>query len=180
MATIRRIATEELRPRDVAFLRELFDAAWPDPSDRFAETDWEHAMTGLHFLVFDGDRIVSAASVARRLLETNGRGLATGYVEAVATHPDFERRGLATAVMREVGDYIDGEFELGALGTGIPSFYERLGWVVWGGPTFVRTHQGLVRTPEDDGAVLVRLTPRSPKLDVTAPISCEWRSGDVW
>ena len=36
------------------------------------------------------------------------------------------------------------------------------------------------RTPEEDGFVLVRLTPTSPDLDLSAPISCEWRPGDVW
>jgi aminoglycoside 2'-N-acetyltransferase I len=44
----------------------------------------------------------------------------------------------------------------------------------------VRTERGLVRTPEDDGNVLVRPTPTSPPLDLAAPISCEWRRGDVW
>ena len=59
-------------------------------------------------------------------------------------------------------------------------FYERLGWRRWAGPTYVRTDAGLVRTAEDDGNVLVRLTPASPDLDLSAPLSCEWRSGDVW
>jgi aminoglycoside 2'-N-acetyltransferase I len=35
-------------------------------------------------------------------------------------------------------------------------------------------------TPEEDGAVLVRFTPSSPPLDVSGPISCDWRRGDVW
>jgi hypothetical protein len=38
----------------------------------------------------------------------------------------------------------------------------------------------LVRTAEEDGNVLVRLTPTSPELDLSAPISCDWRPGDVW
>jgi aminoglycoside 2'-N-acetyltransferase I len=82
--------------------------------------------------------------------------------------------------MREVNEYIDETFQLGALGTGRVAFYERLGWVVWKGPTFVRTGSGLVRTAEEDGQVLVRLTPASPQLDLAAPISCDWRPGDVW
>ncbi len=82
--------------------------------------------------------------------------------------------------MREVDEYIDQTFQLGALGTGSFAFYERLGWVVWNGPTFVRTNSGVIRTGEEDGNVLVRLTPTSPKLDLSAPISCDWRSGDVW
>ncbi len=82
--------------------------------------------------------------------------------------------------MREVGEHIDRTFPLGALATGSLAFYERLGWVAWKGPTLVRTGSGLVRTEEEDGHVLVRLTPGSPELDLSAPISCDWRSGDVW
>jgi len=44
----------------------------------------------------------------------------------------------------------------------------------------VRTRDGLVRTPEEDGFILVLRTPSSPDIDLTAPISCEWRPGDVW
>jgi hypothetical protein len=80
----------------------------------------------------------------------------------------------------KVGEYLDKTYELGALDTGSPNFYERLGWIVWPGPTSVRTEQGVIRTPEEDGNVLVRLTPMSPDFDLTAPISCEWRRGDVW
>ncbi|HEX6262231.1 MAG TPA: aminoglycoside 2'-N-acetyltransferase, partial [Actinomycetota bacterium] len=75
--------------------------------------------------------------------------------------------------------HIAARYQLGALG-GDPAFYVPLGWRVWEGPTFVRTEEGLVRTPEEDGSVLVRPTPSTPALDLTAPISCEWRRGEVW
>ena len=106
--------------------------------------------------------------------------LRTGYVEAVATRPDAERKGHGSAVMRDVNEIIRAGFELGALGTGRVEFYRRLGWESWRGPTWVRTADGLVRTPDEDGAVMVLRTPRSPALDLDASISCEWRPGDVW
>ncbi len=120
------------------------------------------------------------ASVVERELHTSGHRLATGYVEAVATSPAHRRRGYGSAVVREADEYIDQTFRLGALGTGRFAFFQRLGWVVWRGPTFVRTDTGLVRTAEEDGYVLVRLTPTTPELDLSAPISCDWRPGDVW
>ena len=115
-----------------------------------------------------------------RELHAGDRRLVTGYVEAVATSPERRRRGLASAVMSEAGDHIDRTFALGALDTGTQPFYERLGWTVWEGPTFVRTGSGPVRTAEEDGQIMVRLTPTSPELDFAAPISCDWRPGDVW
>ena len=82
--------------------------------------------------------------------------------------------------MRLVTAYIEGTFELGALGTGSHHFYERLGWLTWAGPAFVRTPEGLRRTPDDEGYILVLRTPTSPPFELTEPISCDWRPGDVW
>lgn len=180
MMFVRRLLTGELTPNEVASLRALFDAAWPDEGDEFTEDDFAHTIGGVHYLVETMGAIVSHASVVERELHTGGHRLATGYVEGVATLPAFRRRGYSTAIMEQVGEHIDRTFRLGALGTGLHAFYQRLGWIVWKGPTSVRTDRGLVPTPEEDGYVLVRLTPTSPPLDVSAPISCDWRPGDVW
>jgi aminoglycoside 2'-N-acetyltransferase I len=177
MAGVRAVTSAGLRPAEVAALRHLFDTAW---EMRFTPEDWDHAFGGVHFLVEEDGAIVAHASIVPRELWTADRSLATGYVEAVAVRPDRQGLGHGTAVMREVTDHIDATYELGALDTGSHAFYERLGWVVWKGPTFVRADGGLFPTPEEDGNVLIRLTPRSPLLDLSAPISCEWRPGDVW
>ena len=161
-------------------LGDLFRAAWKGQSDGFTDEDWDHAVGGLHFLLEEDETIVAHASVVERELHTGGHRLATGYVEAVATWPSHQRRGHGSALMREVGEYVDETFELGALDTGSSAFYERLGWVVWQGPTFVRMDSGLLRTADEDGQVLVRLTPTSPELDLSAPISCDWRPGGGW
>jgi aminoglycoside 2'-N-acetyltransferase I len=180
MAIVRRVASDALSPDEVAVLREMLRAAFEgDPDGEFTDEDWDHATGGVHFILEEDGAIAAHASVVERELHTGGHRLATGYVEVMAVRPDLQRRGLGSTVMREVGEYIDRTFQLGALG-GEPPFYERLGWVVWEGPTFVRTESGLVRTPEEDGFVLVRLTPTSPELELSAPISCEWRPGDVW
>jgi aminoglycoside 2'-N-acetyltransferase I len=180
LMVIRRLGSDQLSSQQVAALRELFLAAWDDGSEEFTDEDWDHAVGGIHFILEAAGAIVAHASVVERELHTNGHRLTTGYVEAVATSPMHQRQGHGSAVMREVDDHIDRSFELGALGTGSTAFYERLGWVAWKGPTFVRADSGLVRTEEEDGLVLVRLTPSSPKLDLWAPISCDWRPGDVW
>jgi aminoglycoside 2'-N-acetyltransferase I len=180
VAIVRRLASPELLAEQLSELRDLFDSAWEKDPERFADEDWDHAVGGLHFILEVGGEIVAHASVVERELHANGHRLATGYVEAVATWPIHQRLGYGTVLMREVDEYIDQTFQLGALGTSSFAFYERLGWVVWKGPTLVRTDSGLIRTVEDDGYVLVRLTPASPELDLFAPISCDWRPGDVW
>jgi aminoglycoside 2'-N-acetyltransferase I len=175
---IRALPTEDLTREERIAVRELLAGAWED--EAFTEEDWHHAVGGVHFLMEDAGELVAHASVVERELHTQGHRLRTGYVEAVATRAQHRGRGLGTALMKEVTGYVDREFELGGLATGRTAFYERLGWVVWPGPTFVRTDRGPVRTEEDDGGVMVRLTPSSPVLDLTAPICCDWRPGDVW
>jgi aminoglycoside 2'-N-acetyltransferase I len=177
---IRLVRSDALRPDEVVALRELFDEAWSDDVEGFTDQDWSHAVGGMHVIVEAHGRVVGHASVVQRELHTAGQRLRTGYVEAVATRPNHQRRGLGSLVIGEVGELIDRTYRLGALATGVVGFYERLGWVVWEGPTFVRTEAGLLRTAEEDGNVLVRLTPTSPELDLSAPISCEWRPGDAW
>lgn len=83
--------------------------------------------------------------------------------------------------MAVVGDVIRERFELGALGTGSQHFYERLGWQAWQGPAFVRTADGDVRTPDEEGFILWLRTPSTPpEITGSEPLSCEWRPGDVW
>ena len=151
-----------------------------DDEERFTEEDWQHAIGGTHFLLEIDGEIVTHASVVEREIHVGGRPLRTGYVEAVATAPKREGEGFGSMVMTDVTGFIRGSFELGMLGTGRHHFYERLGWVVWAGPAFVRTTDGLRRTPDEEGDLLVLRTPTTPAIDDHAPISCDWRPGDVW
>lgn len=151
-----------------------------DEEERFTEDDWDHAVGGVHFVLAVEGRVIAHASVVERELHVDGRPLRTGYVEAVAVTPERQGAGFGSMVMSDVSTYIRESFELGALGTGRQRFYERLGWRAWAGPTSVRTADGIRRTPDEDGLILVLTTPTSPQLDPAAPISCDFRPGDVW
>lgn len=145
----------------------------------FDPEDWEHALGGMHFAVVEGGEPISHASVVERTLWIGGLPHRTGYVEAVATEPARQGQGYGTAVMREAGEWIRREYELGCLGTGEHSFYERLGWERWLGPSAVRHPDGTeAPTPDDDGGLMVLRV--GAELDLQAPIACEPRSGDDW
>jgi aminoglycoside 2'-N-acetyltransferase I len=178
---LRRAATDELTATEVEAVRRLLWAAFDDPEEGMTEDDWAHALGGVHVLLELDGEIAGHASVVERELRVDDRPFRTGYVEAVAIDPRFQRRGLGASLMREVGLVIEEGFELGALGTGSPEFDERLGWLRWLGPTWVRTEQGPRRTAEEDGGIFVLPTATTPSdLDRTASISCDWRPGDVW
>jgi aminoglycoside 2'-N-acetyltransferase I len=178
---LRRLSTDGLTATEVARIRALMEVAFgSDEEERFTEDDWGHALGGVHFVLDLDGEIITHASVVERVIEVDGLPFRTGYVEAVATQPDREGLGFGSRVMTDVTDYIRGRFELGALGTGRHSFYERLGWQRWSGPSGLRTDDGVRPTPDDDGYIMVLPTPANPALDLAAPISCEWRPGDVW
>lgn len=175
---VRRVHSAELTPTQMEVLRGLFAAAWSGGD--FGETDWQHTQGGIHVLVEDDGEIRSHAAVVERDIEAAGHLLDAGYVEGVATWPEYERRGYGSAAMREAARIIDERYEIGALSTGEHGFYSRLGWRRWRGSTFVREPDGVARTPDEDGSIYVRTTSRTPPLDLTAEIVCDWREGDVW
>ena len=179
MTLLRSVATAGLRPEELAAVRRMVFGAF---GERFGEHDWDHCLGGTHVLAVEDGEILAHGAVVPRTLAAGERTLRTGYVEAVATRADRRGRGMATLVMREVGRVVERAYELGALsdGTRIPGFYQRLGWETWRGPTFVAAPDGRERTADDDGSVLVLRTPASGELDPGAPLTCDWRAGDVW
>jgi aminoglycoside 2'-N-acetyltransferase I len=82
--------------------------------------------------------------------------------------------------MKAVAEIVQRDFELGALATGRQSFYARLGWELWRGPTSVRSARGPRRTPEEDGTVMFLRTRTTRDLDGTAVLMCDERAGDDW
>ncbi|MDI1463574.1 GNAT family N-acetyltransferase [Catellatospora sp. KI3] len=176
--TLRRAATADLSPGELAELRHLLDHAYPDGFD---DHDWQHALGGTHVLGRLGGDLVAHAAVRPRTLWLDGTPRHTGYVEAVAVVAPLRGQGLGTALMAEVADVIAADYELGGLcasAKAIP-LYRRLGWREWPGPSHVRTDHGPVPTPEEDGAVFVLLPTGLDAVPGTG-LGCDWRTGDVW
>ena len=177
MPDTRVLTTDEAPAGLLAEIRGLLDRAF---GDGFTDEDWEHACGGQHVVVTEGGVVVAHAAVVPRELHVAGRPFRTGYIEGVGTEPGRQRAGLGSLASAQAGDLVRAGFELGALSTGRPAFYEHLGWERWRGPTYVRRGNATVRTPgEDDGVLVLRFGP-SADVDLTAPLSCEARTGDDW
>ena len=123
----------------------------------------ERRVPSLH--LFDRRGVVLAGHVAlceqdMRVGEAAIRG---AYVEDVATHPAMLGRGIASRLLRAAVDVAcrDG-CDIGALGTGIPGFYERLGWRRWTGPATYLSSQGEITT--DAGTMVLPITQRGAEL----------------
>ena len=174
---VRTVHTADLDQPTLEAARALLDHAFEgDMSD----DDWEHALGGVHALLWDGDELVGHASVVQRRLLHGGRALRTGYVEGVGVRADRRRRGYGGALMQALEQVIRGAYELGALSASKEAmeFYAGRGWQQWRGPTSVLTPTGTSRTEDDDGGVYV--LPLAVPLDLDGELTCDWRDGDVW
>jgi aminoglycoside 2'-N-acetyltransferase I len=171
---IRTAHTGELDAATLAAARALLEDVF---EGELTAEDWEHCLGGMHALAWEDGELVGHASVIQRRLLHGGRALRTGYVECVGVRADRRRRGIAGALMASLEDVIRGAYELGALGATDMArpFYASRGWRVWEGPLAALTPDGIVATPDEQGAVLVL-----GELDVTGTLTCDWRDGEVW
>jgi aminoglycoside 2'-N-acetyltransferase I len=132
-----------------------------------------------HVLGYCNGRLVSHALWVTRYLQPAALPiLRTAYVEAVATDPSYGRRGFAAAIMKRLVDEIH-DYDLAALSPFSVDYYARLGWEQWRGPLSIRTNEGLLSSPADEEVMIFRL-PQTPALDLSAPLSAEWREGELW
>ena len=131
-----------------------------------------------HVLARLDGRLVGHACWVTRWLQPDGLPLLrTAYVEAVAVHPDHQRRGIGGHVMHQLAAQVQ-DYDLVALSPAVKPFYMRLGWEPWAGPTAIRTDACSLPTPDEE--IMILRTRRTPPLDLNARISAEWREGELW
>lgn len=177
MTELRLAHTAQLVRSDLRATRALLDLV---VDGDMPDQDWEHAIGGMHALVWDGRRLIAHGSVVQRRLLHGGRALRAGYVEGVGVHPDRRGEGHAGQVMAALEAIIRRGYDLGALSSSEMAigFYAARGWLPWRGPSAVLAPDGLRRTPEDDDGIFV--LPGEVALDLDGELACDWRDGDVW
>ena len=173
--TFRVVAGKDLTPQERKAVVALCDLAYEEDFGVIIG----QFVDPVHVLGFLDKQLVSHALWITRYLQPEGLLLLrTAYVEAVATHPDFQHRGFASEIMRKVVEEIQ-DFDIAGLAPFSVDYYTRLGWELWCGAMFERTESGLVASPPEERVMIYRL-PKTPALDLDAAISVEWRVGEVW
>lgn len=145
---------------------------------------FEHHPDGTHVLARDSRGVlVSYGAFVERWLQPEGLPpLRTAYIEALATHPDHRRQGLASAVLARLVGRIEeeGDWSLAGLSPAVEEFYERRGWEKWCGPLGIRMDGRIEPSPPDEELMILRLPSTPADLDLHRPISAEWRVDELW
>lgn len=112
---------------------DLLDICFATPREYFidqTEHDATYRFGQTRFIEIDG-RVVSHVRVFDRRMLVRGVALPVGGVGSVATHPDYQGHGLATALLLDSIERMErAGYALSFLWTGLAPFYERLGWRV--------------------------------------------------
>ena len=172
--TIAQITSENLTPGQYQAVLSLCNRAYAEDLDALFQTFG----SATHLLGWLGTTLVTHLMwVTRYLAPVGMQPLETAYIEMVATDPGYQGRGYATALLEQVPAGV-AAYDLAALCPAVDGVYKRLGWRYWRGDLYIRREGGLVPTPEE--RIMVLELPRTPPLDYDAPLSAEWREGEVW
>lgn len=153
----------------------LCDAAYAEPTQAY----FRDIGPGEHLLGWNDHRLVTHLMwVPRSLVIDRGRPLRTAYIEMVATLPECQGQRLASQLLTELPSHLAG-CEIAALSPATEGIYRRHGWRKWEGPLFHRLDGHVIPDPEEQ--VMILELPGTPRVtDWRAPISVEWRPGEIW
>ncbi len=130
-----------LRDGEHELLLDLLEAAF-DERKQFVRYFHADSLVGANdsWIALDGARIVGSTQIFEKSIRLNGQVASIGGIGSVATHPQFERRGIATELLRHaVRDMESRGHALSLLFAARISFYERLDWVQISRPTWTLT-----------------------------------------
>lgn len=126
-----RIVYRTLRPEERSAFVDLMEIAFGERVlfERYLDHDPRLGPDDT-FVAVKGSRLVASVQLfTRTILAPNGAQLLLGGIGSVATHPDYERRGIATHLLGEVRrEMRRRRMPLSLLFAARIPFYERLGW----------------------------------------------------
>lgn len=141
----------EIPPLLAAQLRSYTRIQWPGlNTDTTLWPKMPEPNPSYHFLLTDGDLLVSHASTRTRLITHNNTPYRITGLSTVFTYPDYRGQGLGEQIIRAATDdiHFTGNSDLAMLfcGDRVKPLYERLGWthlptarIAYGDPPTLKT-----------------------------------------
>ncbi len=138
------LAIRTMRAEEREGFLDLLEVAF-DERDAVAAYLDAHSLLGADdtWLTLDGAQPVSSLQIFEKQIRLRNQVVKIGGIGSVATHPDYEHRGIATRLLeRAIEEMRSRGYLLSLLFTGRTSFYERLDWVKIPRPTWSLTRSG--------------------------------------
>ena len=130
-------------PEIIKLLQLCFDEAAPGFFAAQTEHDSTFRLRHARVAVLDG-RVAGYVRIFARRMRVAGAVVRVGGIGSVATHPDAQHRGIATALLEDaIAQMQRGQMAVSFLFTGIPGFYERLGYRIARQPVITVARQAL-------------------------------------
>lgn len=167
--------TFQLSATERTTLKALLDLVYDGD---FSPEDWDHALGGLHTLVWHEGQMIGQAAVVQRAVLVGSQPFRAGYVEAMGVHPAWQRQGIGRQLMQHLNEQLERGYDFGLLSPsdeGRP-LYAKTGWMDWPGELRCFTPTGVTVTPGEE----VMVYQAGSTVQLWQPLTCDYRSGDVW
>ncbi|MBA3870683.1 MAG: GNAT family N-acetyltransferase [Anaerolineae bacterium] len=133
----------------------------------------------LHVMAYRDAVLIGHTVVSTRWMQPEGLSiLCSAYIDAVAVASAEQGKGIGKGLMQHVASVIT-DYEIAGLETGVPGFYESVGWELWRGSLAGRGDDGLIPTPEQTGVMILRL-PKTPALNLDGLLTIEDQKARIW
>lgn len=172
---INRELSDELKKEIIT----LCNSAFPEPFDNLMDFI---PPEGIHVIGYTPHRqAVTHALLTERRFTIGGRlPMKAAYIDAVATHPDYQGRGYGSLVMKEIMRIASEICDIGGLSTFVPQWYGKLGWKEWKGPLSLEKEGEIIPTLDVDGVVMVYIFEGTSPPDFNDTLTADWRPGGGW
>jgi predicted N-acetyltransferase YhbS len=144
ISCVKEIEFRTLHEGEQESLLDLLEAAF-DERKQFVRYLHADSLVGASdsWIALDGARVVGSTQIFDKSIRLNGEVVSIGGIGSVATHPEYERRGIATELLRHaIRDMKARGHALSLLFTARVSFYERLDWLLIMRPIWTLTRSG--------------------------------------
>ena len=178
MLSIDTCRTSSMSPELRSEVLDMCNVAFGQPVDAFFRI---LPPDGLHLLGREDGKLVAHLVITDRCFRPEGGpNLRTAFIDAVATLPDFRRRGFAGALLKRAVELCGARFDLLALFMTSPELYTRYGFVKWHGRLSNEKESGVgVEVSPGQGSLMVRVTNMSVLPDFSKPMTSNWRQAGV-
>lgn len=144
----------------------------------FSVENLSNAFGGIHFLAYENKMLIGHVAVVQRSMLLDNKPHKVGYVESLGVHPNYQHKGVAGSLVKEINLMIDKCYHFGALSplNETKNLFEEAGWNEMMSPYYEYTLVGIV--PSSIQCVMTYSNRLA--LDSKKKLVCDYRENNAW